>query len=94
MALGVPDEQVMQDYLLTNQFRAAVNNAQLNALVGSGRLGKAAYVAPQLFDSAEYLQAALDEMRLIYGAFDNYVRQALGITDAQLELIRENLLKG
>jgi hypothetical protein len=29
----------------------------------------------------------------IYG-FENYVHQALGITDEQLEQIRENLLKG
>ena len=94
MVLGVTEEEVIQDYLLTNQFRAAANNAQLNALVGSGRLGKAIYIAPQLFDRPEYLQAALDEMHRIYGTFDNYVHQALGITDAQLELIRENLLKG
>jgi protein-tyrosine phosphatase len=94
MALGVTEEEVIQDYLLTNQFRAAVNNAQLNALVGSGRLGKAVYLEPQLFDRAEYLQAALDEMRQIYGTFENYVHQALGITDEQLEQIRENLLKG
>ena len=94
MALGVSEEDVIQDYLLTNQFRAAVNNAQLNALVGSGRLGKAVYLEPQLFDRAEYLQAALDEMHRIYGTFDNYLHQALGITDEQLEQIRENLLKG
>jgi protein-tyrosine phosphatase len=94
MALGVTEEEVMQDYLLTNQIREAFNNAQLNALVGSGRLGKAVYLEPQLFDRAEYLQAALDEMHRIYGTFDNYVHQALGITDEQLEQIRENLLKG
>ena len=94
MALGVSEEEVIQDYLLTNVFRAAANTAQLNALVGSGRLGKAVYLEPQLYDRAEYLQAALDEMHQLYGTFDNYVHQALGITDEQLEQIRENLLKG
>jgi protein-tyrosine phosphatase len=94
MALGETEEEVMRDYLLTNQVREAVNNAQLNALVGSGRLGKTVYLEPQLFDRAEYLQAALDEVRRIYGTFDNYVHQALGITDEQIEQIRENLLKG
>src|SRR6185369_2783981 len=77
MALGVSEADVIEDYLLTNQFRAAVNNAQLNALVGSGRLGKSVYLEPQLYDHAEYLQAALDEMRQLYGTFDNYVHQAL-----------------
>jgi protein-tyrosine phosphatase len=93
MALGVSEDEAIQDYLLTNVFRAAANTAQLNALVGSGRLGKAVYLEPQLYDRAEYLQAALDEMRRLYGTFDNYVHQALGITDEQLEQIRENMLK-
>jgi protein-tyrosine phosphatase len=94
LALGMTEEEVIQDYLLTNQFRAAVNNAQLAALVGSGRLGKAIYVEPQPFDRPEFLQAAFEEMRQIYGTFENYVHQALGITDEQLEQIRQNLLKG
>ena len=94
MALGVTEEQVMQDYLLTNQFRGPINNAQLNALVGSGRLGKSIYLEPQLFERPEYLQAALDEMHRIYGTFENYAHQALGITQEQLEQIRANLLKG
>jgi protein-tyrosine phosphatase len=94
MVLGVTEEEVMQDYLLTNQFRGAVNNAQLNALVGSGRLGKKIYLEPQLFERPEYLQAALDEMHLLYGTFENYVHEALGITDEQIEQIRANLLKG
>lgn len=85
---------MIQDYLLTNQFRAAANNAQLRALVLSGRLAKAVYLEPQLFDRPEFLQAALDEMRQIYGTFENYVHQALGISDSQLEQIRQNLLKG
>jgi len=33
-------------------------------------------------------------MHQIYGTFDNYVHEALGITDAQLEQIRVNLLRG
>jgi protein-tyrosine phosphatase len=94
LALGMTEQEVIQDYLLTNQFRAAVNSAQLNALVGSGRLGKAIYLEPQLFDRPEFLQAAFDEMRRIYGTFENYVHQALGISDEQLEQIRENLLEG
>jgi protein-tyrosine phosphatase len=81
-------------YLFTNQFRGLSTNVQLNALVGSGRLGRAVYLGPQLFERAEYLQAALDEMHRIYGTFENYAHQALGITDEQLEQIRENLLKG
>jgi protein-tyrosine phosphatase len=94
MALGVTDQAVMDDYLLTNQFRESLNRAQLDGLLASGRLAKAVYLERQLFERAEYLRAALDEMRRIYGSFENYVHQALGISDEQLEQIRENLLEG
>ncbi|MFL6211920.1 MAG: tyrosine-protein phosphatase [Pyrinomonadaceae bacterium] len=93
LAVGVPEDEVIADYVLTNQFRAAINNAQLNALVNSGLLGKRVYLEPQLFERAEYLQAPLDELHQRYGSFENYANQALGITNAQLEQIRANLLE-
>jgi protein-tyrosine phosphatase len=94
MVLGVAEDEVMQDYLLTNQIRGTVNTAQLNALVGSGRLGKGVYLEPQLYERPEFLQATLDEMHQLYGTFENYAHQALGITDQQIDQIRANLLKG
>ena len=94
MTLGVSEEAVMADYLLTNEFRGALNQAQINALVGSGRLAKSIYIEPQLYERAEYLQAALDELHRIYGSFENYLHLALGIADWQIEQIRENLLQG
>lgn len=90
--------RVGSDFQISWMIEGAVDQVKIqegpSPLVGSGRLGKAIYVAPQLFDRAEYLRAALDEMRRIYGTFEIYVHQALGITDDQLEQIRENLLKG
>jgi protein-tyrosine phosphatase len=94
MTLGVSADAVMSDYLLTNVFRGPANMAQLNALVGSGLLGKSIYLEPQLFERAEYLQAALDELRTIYGSFENYLHVGLGLTDDQIAQIRQNLLKG
>jgi Tyrosine phosphatase family len=93
MALGVTEDGVMRDYLLTNQYRGPSSTAQLNALVGSGLLGKTIYLEPQLFERPEYLQAALDKMHELYGTFENYAQQALGITQEQLEQIRANLIK-
>lgn len=92
LALGVPEDQVIADYLLTNQIRGAINNAQLNGLVNAGLLGKRIYLEPQLFERAEYLQGPLDEMHQRYGTFENYANQALGISDKQLKQIRANLL--
>lgn len=93
MALGIPEEQVLADYLLTNQFRQDVNNAQLDALVSSGRLAKRVYLEPQLLERAEYLRSALDEMLRLHGSFENYAQQVLGITPEQLARIREHMLE-
>ena len=94
MALGASESEVMTDYLRTNDFRGPANNAQLNALVGSGLLGKRIYLEPQLFERPEYLEGQLEELHYLYGTFENYAFEALGITAEQLAAIRENLRKG
>jgi protein-tyrosine phosphatase len=94
MALGASESDVMTDYLRTNDFRGPANNAQLNALVGSGLLGKRIYLEPQLFERPEYLEGQLEELHNLYDTFENYAFEALGITAEQLAAIRENLRKG
>jgi hypothetical protein len=61
-----------------------------DAFVARRRQG--VYLAPQLFERADYLQAALTEMRRLYGSFENYAPPALGVTATELEQIRANLL--
>lgn len=92
LLLGVPEDQVIADYALSTQFRQAVIQAQISALVGSGLLKKAAYIEPQLEARPVYMEAAIDEMHTVYGSAEDYAR-ALGISDDQIRRIRHNLLR-
>jgi protein-tyrosine phosphatase len=93
LALGMREDDVIRDYLLTNEFRGPISNAQLNGLVNSGLLGKRVYLEPQLFEREDFMQGILEEIHQRYGSFENYANQALGITDEQLGQIRANLLE-
>jgi protein-tyrosine phosphatase len=41
----------------------------------------------------ETLEATLDKIDKTYGSFDNYLRDALKITDSDLAMIRQRLLE-
>ena len=80
LALGVPEKTVMEDFLLTNEFRAAANAktiGQLSALLDPSEIEVMKGI---LEVRPEYLQAALDTIEEEYGSVDAYMRKGLGIT--------------
>ncbi len=92
--LGVPMETVYEDYLLTNVYTAdkiertlamarvaslfQVDGDQLRSIMGAER---------------RFLQAAFEEIDKRYGSFENYRRDALGISDTEQEAFREMALE-
>jgi protein-tyrosine phosphatase len=92
LLVGVSEEQVVADYALSTEFRRAVIDAQVEQLVSSGLVLKAEYIIPQLSAFPEYMEALLDQLHITYGSAIDYAH-SLGITDAQIEQIRENLLR-
>jgi protein-tyrosine phosphatase len=99
-ALGVPEETVMEDYLLSNQNLAASNAATLDqvrpivaaaqgipeAEVDLGNLEALLTVRP------EYLQAAFDAVAEEYGDFETYLTEGIGVDQATLDALREQLV--
>jgi protein-tyrosine phosphatase len=88
-ALGVDKDTVYRDYLASNDFLKPSIDATLNAMVASGALQNPDLVRPLLGVQASYLDAGFDEVRKVYGSFDAYLRDGLGIdgkTLAQLKL--------
>ncbi len=84
-ALGVPDEVIFDDYLLTNthwnlkaRFPDAMDE-EAQAAFGAAR--------------REYLEAAFDELHRSHGSLDAYVREALGVSGAARENLRAHLLE-
>jgi protein-tyrosine phosphatase len=100
-ALGVPEETVMADYLLSNDYRAEANAAtiaQVRTLVAAvngvpeDEVDMSNLVA--LLDvRPEYLQAAFDAVDAAYGSFDAYLTDGLGLTAADVTALRDGLLE-
>ncbi|GAB3103909.1 tyrosine-protein phosphatase [Aestuariicella hydrocarbonica] len=83
LALGVPEATVFADYALTNQYPTAIPDAY----------APIKQAAPALFEARpEFLQTALNALEQRYGGVDNYLREGLGLTDAELSAMRHNLL--
>ncbi|MFE5625314.1 tyrosine-protein phosphatase [Streptomyces virginiae] len=89
-ALGVPRETVEADYLASNDYRRAANDAILSHLSAQ----QAAVYKPLLDVRPEYLNAGYDEVEATYGSFDRYLKDGLGIDARELKQLKKDLLVG
>ncbi|MFD7556054.1 tyrosine-protein phosphatase [Streptomyces sp. NPDC059835] len=89
-ALGVPGETVMADYLASNDYRKAANDAILSHLPAP----QAAVYKPMLDVRPEYLNSGYDEVKAKYGSFDRYLKDGLGIDARELKQLKKDLLVG
>jgi protein-tyrosine phosphatase len=86
-ALGVPSEQVLNDYLDSNRY-ALPKYAPMLASMPPVQAGKA---RPMLEVRPEYLRAGLDDVTARYGSMDDYTTKVLGVP---LDALRDSLLVG
>jgi protein-tyrosine phosphatase len=95
-ALGVPRETVVTDYLLTSRYRLT------DAVVEQRRRewkdlynvdATPAVVRAMQGLRAETLSATFDVIDRTYGSFDAFRRDALDVSDAELEALRDRLLE-
>ena len=100
-ALGVPWETVREDYLLSNTYRGEEIEhrlAQLRDLYAENN-----GISPDEVDTTNmdafyilqgaYIDAALDQAVEDYGSMETYIRDGLGITDEEVERLRNQLLE-
>jgi protein-tyrosine phosphatase len=98
--LGVPWETVRDDYLLSNHYRADEIDrrlAELRALAAESQ-----GVPPDAVDTTNmeafyrlqgaYIDASLEEAVHQHGSMEAYAREGLGLTEAEIEALREQLL--
>lgn len=96
-SLGVADEVVMQDYLLSNAYLLESGTAR--RLVGLMKeflkLDGAAeeVLRPFLGVEVGYLLAAFDSIQREHGGFESYRERALGVGDRELAELRARLLE-
>ncbi|MFC9297948.1 tyrosine-protein phosphatase [Streptomyces sp. NPDC057011] len=89
-ALGVPRATVEADYLASNDYRKAANDAILSRLPAP----QAAVYKPMLDVRPEYLNSGYDEVNAKYGSFDRYLKDGLGIDARELKQLKKDLLVG
>lgn len=91
--LGVPMETVLQDYTLTDAY--LLDRYKWNLVLAQFLKGKrfADGVRGFLRAHPDYLSAAFRTLEEAHGSFDNYIRDGLGITDADIEKMKNTYLE-
>ena len=90
--LGVAEEDVMAEYLLTNEQLLPALSPLFTAFAEAG--GDPAVLGPVLGVRPEYLGRALDLVVEGHGSLEGYFRDALGLEDQVLADLRSRLLVG
>ena len=92
-ALGVPRDVVMADYLATNRHVASHAQDVADALAAHGLAGKFDE-GIRVLNSAEpcFLEAAFSAAERAFGSFDDYLRDALCVTDEKRAALRDRYL--
>ena len=94
-ALGADEETVMEDFLLTNEFNAALIEADRQMLKEEGIPEEDWDVYLPKMDQVNpaYMQAAFAWMTENYGSPLGYITQALGVTEEELNELRDKFLE-
>ena len=91
LALGVPRETVMEDYLLTREYFLPEHElGRLQRKYEMGLPGEA--MMPILEVHPDYLQAAFDAIDEEFSSFEHYLEDYLGLTPDQREQLCERYL--
>lgn len=91
--MGVPQEVVMQDYLLTNQYFLSAYRWTLRFIRLVRGRGFAKTVREFMIADPAYLGAAFRALDEKYGLFKHYVSDGLGLTEADVAYLRSLYLE-
>ncbi len=92
-ALDVPGEEILEDYLLTNETaeeRADYYYSQVMINVGDEKVAES--VRNAFVVKKEYLQSAFDFITETYGNTRRYMTEGLGVGEETLDSFREKML--
>ncbi len=94
--LGVEEDLIFEDYLLTNQFYPADHRLMQivqRALDEYGlKTSDPEVFRPMVAVDADYLRSAITAIQQEYGSVEAYLEKRLGVTETTKETVRANLL--
>lgn len=88
--LGVPEETVFEDYLLSNEYY--LQSPSVQAMLTDRPADQAALFRHFVTVERSYLEAGLDTVAQEYGSMTNYALHGLGLSPDVLDKLREKLL--
>ncbi|MBC1506524.1 tyrosine-protein phosphatase [Listeria sp. FSL L7-1509] len=92
-ALGVDKETVIDDYMLSNKYRAAENKKAITAVAAKTDNQKVIDGMTAVMEVREsYIKAAFDEIDSKYGSMDNFLKDKLELTKAKQEQLKKMYL--
>jgi protein-tyrosine phosphatase len=89
--LGVPEEEIMEEYLLTNTELLPMIQPWFDQFRENG--GDPRLLIPVLGVQASYLEAALGEMRANFGTVEEYAASGLGLSPETIDSLRTALVE-
>lgn len=89
---NVPLDVIMQDYLLSNVYRAQAIRSQKETLRAQDGDALAAIQEPLLGVQESYLQAGFDQVQASYGTMTRYLTEGLGVSESAIESLRGRLV--
>lgn len=91
MLLGVPDDAVMEDYLLSGPRLLPMVRPMIDAFAARG--GDTELLWSLVGVRPDYLEAALDEVHRLFGSIDGYFAEGLGIDAPNQATLRALLVE-
>lgn len=93
LALGVSEEKVIEDYCLSNMYREATNEIQLNKIRSFVNNEEIIESIKGLFMvRKEYILITLKKIKSEFGTFENYFINGLSVTKSELETFKSKYL--
>ena len=94
-ALGVDENTIIKDFMLTNTYNAKLIASEKKELMDAGYTGEELETLMSARDQVnkQYLINAFDWMRKEYGSVEGYIKQALGITEEQIQTLKDKFLE-
>lgn len=93
-ALGVDEDTIMSDYVLTNTFNAKLIESERKMLEARGYSGEELDKIMKAMDEVDpqYMINALEWIKANYSSVTGYITKELGVTDSQLDALKEKFL--
>lgn len=93
--LGVPEETIIEDYLLTNSYLPVNEEIERLAKIFSDRTGSIVpekTLRPMLEVRPQYINACFDEIKKRYESKQHFFQSALNLDPAEVALLRDRYL--